>query len=201
MRPLPLLQRRQTRTTKVSGSERGGSVQGMGATVRPGHIVMANGFACRGGAAISLESGWPGLAWSGPKGAQCRALRKRLWRTGSGRRKVFFDALNFLYLRMANHEVVDYYLVCLSEHDQEGDDGSLGMWRAYGGNGSGAAIVFDRRKLGQNALPFLLLGKVRHGTTPERLRTIECPDHSICDDAGTGQARNRCSPLCSLDAF
>ena len=91
MRPLPLLQRRQTRTTKVSGSERGGSVQGMGATVRPGHIVMANGFACRGGAAISLESGWPGLAWPGlvwPQGSSVprtaeEALAHWVWQAES----------------------------------------------------------------------------------------------------------------------
>lgn len=41
-----------------------------------------------------------------------------------------------------NH-AANVYVFCLSEHNNASDDGRLSMWRAYGGNGNGAAIIFN----------------------------------------------------------
>ncbi len=41
----------------------------------------------------------------------------------------------------------DTYVFCLSEHAPDDHDGLLSMWRGYGGNGKGAAIVFDARAI------------------------------------------------------
>jgi len=56
-------------------------------------------------------------------------------------------AFKYWYDQFANEHVLDTYVFCLSEHIKEDTDGLLSMWRGYGGNGSGAAIVFDTAKL------------------------------------------------------
>jgi hypothetical protein len=37
----------------------------------------------------------------------------------------------------------DTYVLCFSEHERDNNDGLLSMWRGYGGNGSGVAIVLN----------------------------------------------------------
>src|SRR4051794_20033129 len=44
---------------------------------------------------------------------------------------------------------INIYVFCLSEHDAGNNDGLLSMWRAYGGQGNGAAIVFDTSFISQ----------------------------------------------------
>lgn len=46
-----------------------------------------------------------------------------------------------------NNHALDNYALCLTEHDPNNRDGLLSMWRGYGGNGHGAAIVFDAAKM------------------------------------------------------
>ncbi len=52
-------------------------------------------------------------------------------------------------------------------------DGKLSMWRGYGANGHGAALVFNTSFL--TILPDspLFFGKVKYGTAPERAQRIE----------------------------
>lgn len=51
-------------------------------------------------------------------------------------------------------------------------DGLLSMWRGYGGNGNGAAIIFDTSKLNHvNGSP-LTIHYVRYASKEERKRTI-----------------------------
>ena len=42
----------------------------------------------------------------------------------------------------ASH-ALDTFVFCLSRHDPADNDGVLSMWRAYGGNGNGAALIFN----------------------------------------------------------
>lgn len=88
------------------------------------------------------------------------------------RRNVFFKALEEIYLAMAEQHVLDYYVLCLSEHAPDDDDGVLSMWRAYGGNGAGVAVVFDTAQLGVEAVSYLVLGKVTYGTKDDLLQSI-----------------------------
>ncbi len=39
------------------------------------------------------------------------------------------------------------FMICFSVHDLADNDGKLGMWRGYGGNGSGIALVLDTKKI------------------------------------------------------
>jgi hypothetical protein len=84
----------------------------------------------------------------------------------------FFAAYNSYRQEYIDKHLPDTYVFCLSEHDREDRDGLLSMWRGYGGNGNGAAIVFDTSAL--NVLPGspLVIAKVEYATTVERLDWI-----------------------------
>jgi hypothetical protein len=54
------------------------------------------------------------------------------------------DAFESLYAAFDGESAFDVYVFSCSEHDEAiGDDGLLSMWRGYGGDGNGVAIVFD----------------------------------------------------------
>jgi hypothetical protein len=50
---------------------------------------------------------------------------------------------NFYFNQFDKEHAIDVYVFCLSEHDPENTDGLLSMWRGYGGQGNGAALVFN----------------------------------------------------------
>lgn len=50
--------------------------------------------------------------------------------------------LERLYEFDARH-AIDTFVFCASSHETNNTDGVLSMWRAYGGNGNGAALVFN----------------------------------------------------------
>jgi Protein of unknown function (DUF2971) len=87
-----------------------------------------------------------------------------------------FEALkstfNYWYNQFASDHVLDTYVFCLSEHLKEDTDGVLSMWRGYGGNGSGAAIVFDTAKFSAREESPLIVAKVDYGTTEERKKWL-----------------------------
>lgn len=57
-----------------------------------------------------------------------------------------------------NDHAFDTYIFCTAEHDNNTTDGLLSMWRGYGGNGNGAAIIFDTAQFEFKAAarPFIL---------------------------------------------
>jgi hypothetical protein len=58
------------------------------------------------------------------------------------------DAFDELFSTFDNESAFDVYVFSCSEHDADiGDDGLLSMWRGYGGDGNGVAIVFDMSRL------------------------------------------------------
>lgn len=73
------------------------------------------------------------------------------------------DAFDLLYTAFDNDSAFDVYVFSCSEHDEEiGDDGLLSMWRGYGGDGNGVAIVFDMAPLIAAAASPLLVRKVQY---------------------------------------
>jgi hypothetical protein len=76
------------------------------------------------------------------------------------------------YNQFADEHVLDTYVFCLSEHDRDDRDGLLSMWRGYGGNGAGAALVLDTAKLEAIDTSAFLLAKVDYRTTEERVGMI-----------------------------
>lgn len=82
----------------------------------------------------------------------------------------FHNALNHYFDDYSNGRVFDLYLTCFSAHSPDDFDGRLSMWRAYGANGDGAALVIDVSSITNPEHEFngLLMGKVQYGTTAER---------------------------------
>src|SRR3954466_6216918 len=72
------------------------------------------------------------------------------------------DAFDELYTAFDGESAFDVYVFSCSEHDENiGDDGLLSMWRGYGGDGNGVAIVFDMGPL-LAARPPLLVRQVQY---------------------------------------
>jgi hypothetical protein len=69
----------------------------------------------------------------------------------------FVDAFDALYTAFDNESAFDVYVFSCSEHGSDiGDDGLLSMWRGYGGDGNGVAIVFDMGPLLAARAPVLV---------------------------------------------
>lgn len=75
--------------------------------------------------------------------------------------------------KFSNDHAFDTYVVCFSEHTRSDTDGLLSMWRGYGGNGCGAAIVFDTSKLTPVDSSPLILAKVEYANRIDRLKWIQ----------------------------
>jgi Protein of unknown function (DUF2971) len=76
--------------------------------------------------------------------------------------------------QFSNEHAFDTYVFCLSEHDITKDtDGLLSMWRGYGGNGNGAAILFDSTKFNYIAKSPMIISKVNYATQSERIEWLD----------------------------
>ncbi|MCU1123577.1 DUF2971 domain-containing protein [Stenotrophomonas pavanii] len=77
----------------------------------------------------------------------------------------------------------DTYIACFSKHDPGDRDGLLSMWRAYGADGGGVALVFDSSKLTEDAGSPLIIAPVEYRSTEERFEwmdwAIEHTAHAI----------------------
>ena len=62
----------------------------------------------------------------------------------------------------------DTYIFGMSKHDKDDYDGLLSMWRGYGGQGSGAAIVFDASRLTPEASSPINIDEVKYGAPIHR---------------------------------
>lgn len=92
----------------------------------------------------------------------------------AARYKMLCDAFQYALDQFNIKHALDTYVFCLAEHDPKNTDGLLSMWRGYGGNGHGAAIVFDTSKFEyiEESTP-LTLSKVSYYSKEERLNWIE----------------------------
>ena len=55
-----------------------------------------------------------------------------------------FNTTRREYISFARHYT---FAVCFAEHRLDDNDGKLSMWRGYGANGNGVALVFDTTKI------------------------------------------------------
>ena len=68
---------------------------------------------------------------------------------------------------------MDTYVLCLTEHPPENNDGLLSMWRGYGANGGGVAVVFDTEKLKFDENSPFIVSKVAYAGQSARLKWIK----------------------------
>lgn len=90
----------------------------------------------------------------------------------SDRYDEFRNSFKYYYNIFANEHISDTYIFCLSQHEKENTDGSLSMWRGYGCNGNGVAILIDAAKIGVIDDSPLMLSKVKYLTKDELLIDI-----------------------------
>jgi hypothetical protein len=78
-------------------------------------------------------------------------------------------AFNHFYQQFNEQHAFDTYVFCLSEHDPKNTDGLLSMWRGYGGQGSGAALVFNTSfiEAPDESSP-LILARVHYASAEDR---------------------------------
>lgn len=90
------------------------------------------------------------------------------------RYKALRHAFEHYFDEFSNRHAIDTYVFCLAEHKQENSDGLLSMWRGYGGNGSGIALVFDTGQLNpiEGMVP-LIISKVSYASEQDRFNWIE----------------------------
>jgi len=77
--------------------------------------------------------------------------------------------------------LLDTYIFCLSEHDRDNNDGLLSMWRGYGANGNGVALIFDPANMTEMRQTPLVISKVVYGSVADRLKWIEEAIPRFCD--------------------
>lgn len=75
----------------------------------------------------------------------------------------------------------DVYIGCFCEHDEKDGDGLLSMWRAYGSNGGGAALVIDTSRLTPREESPLILHPITYSSTEDRKKWIEEKINELSD--------------------
>jgi hypothetical protein len=94
-----------------------------------------------------------------------------------------YENLNF-------KDAFDIYALCFSEHDKDDPDGLLSMWRGYGGNGKGVAIVFDT-----SSVPFVdtspfIINRVHYDTSVRRESWINAKLAEFAEIVSRSQIRD-----------
>lgn len=89
------------------------------------------------------------------------------------RAQQFKNAFAHFFNQFANEHIFDTYVFCLSDHQRDDDDGRLSMWRGYGANGNGVAIVFDTAQLTSLGSSPLIIAKVSYETNDARLGWLQ----------------------------
>lgn len=99
------------------------------------------------------------------------------------------DAFDALHTEFDNDTAFDVYVFSCSEHDEQiGDDGLLSMWRGYGSDGNGVAIVFDMAGLVAAPTSPLLVRQVQYHSYEESEAWIDDKLHQFA------AALNRLAP-------
>ncbi len=127
-----------------------------------------------------------GMLWGRDLTEDSAELKKAL--ETDVRRNTFLRAFEHYFGVYEEKHLLDTYVFCLSEHAPSDNDGLLSMWRGYGGNGRGAAIVFDSGRVGESEdqLP-LEVRRIRYGDNEERRHWLrETIAHCAKIIAGSG---------------
>lgn len=92
----------------------------------------------------------------------------------SGRADFIRAAFGNMFFKFDLKHAVDIFVFCMSKHDPKKDsDGKLSMWRAYGANGNGAALVFNTSFLKFDPDSPLLFAEVIYKSREQRRKWIK----------------------------
>lgn len=91
---------------------------------------------------------------------------------GINQAKFLHDTFMHYFANFEQKHALDVYVFCLSEHAPADNDGRLSMWRGYGGNGNGAALVFNTDFVSHLPNSPLIFGKVSYQSDADRIIQI-----------------------------
>jgi hypothetical protein len=80
----------------------------------------------------------------------------------------FLTALEYWQLRFEGEHALDTYIFCFCEHDADDKDGILSMWRGYGNQAGGVAVILNTKKLNGEPNHRLVLARVHYASEEER---------------------------------
>src|SRR3977135_2268466 len=83
------------------------------------------------------------------------------------------ECFNHFMAHLDAETALDTYVFCLSDQDYNNVDGLLSMWREYGSEGNGAAVVFNTQKLHYQPHSPILIAKVVYASYDERKKELE----------------------------
>ena len=84
------------------------------------------------------------------------------------RHAIMMEAFNGAIQNFWDYQAFDTYVFSASEHHPTDIDGKLSQWRGYGGNGSGAAIVFNTEKFNVSPAARFIIAPVAYRTREAR---------------------------------
>lgn len=117
---------------------------------------------------------WEELRFGMHAGAQ--ALRDNQLLKEACETTVAYDALlskfDSLFADFDNTHALDVYVLCLSAHAVENTDGVLSMWRGYGAQGNGVALILDSAAFPKHSHLPLTFGPVVYATSAERIEWL-----------------------------
>ncbi len=96
---------------------------------------------------------------------------------------LYFEFIsNFLgyYDRFEQEEALNVFVACLSMQNREDEDGILSMWRGYGHNGKGIALIFDSSELTALQGSPLTLAPVHYASTKDRVDYLSARVNYFC---------------------
>jgi hypothetical protein len=104
------------------------------------------------------------------------------------RKKILENAFIYHLTQFEGKDALDVYVFCLSEIGVDDTDGQLHMWRGYGSEGNGAAIVFNTKHIineGDDRKPLLIV-KVDYVTQQQRELLIKAKVKLLCEKIKNG---------------
>ena len=118
---------------------------------------------------------WEELIFGITEGAAAFRVHKgvRLACGDDGRYAILLEAFEKQLRELDQVHAFDTYVICFCEHDEIDSDGILSMWRGYGDNGRGAAVVIDSSKLNAVSESPFIISRVVYGSRKQRVDWIE----------------------------
>lgn len=77
--------------------------------------------------------------------------------------------------------LANVFVFCMTQHNIKDDDGLLSMWRGYGGNGRGCALVFNTSFADENFDHPLVIAKVSYLKREDRIKRLDNLIRTWCE--------------------
>lgn len=87
-----------------------------------------------------------------------------------------YDRFRFTYdsyaKKFEDEEALDVFIGCFCKHEPDDTDGALSMWRGYGHDGKGLALIFDTSKIDPPKSSALILAPIHYASSEDRIEYL-----------------------------